>query len=222
MPTQPKPQITQVSFSRLKDYRKCPQFAKFKHIQKLKEPGNAAMDRGMAIGKAADSAARPGGKITPDLKNFSKEFKALQKEHIFAEPQWALDKNWQPTTYFAPNVFVRMLIDCGYIKNGGKVGIIIDYKTGKEYPDHEEQLKLYALAGFNYWPEVVEINASMWYLDSGTTMDRTYTRADIPELEAYWTKQFKAILADRRFAPTPGRQCGYCHFRKPNGGPCEY
>jgi hypothetical protein len=43
--------ITQWSYSRLKVFESCPKKAEYAFIQRIKEPGNKAMDRGKDIHK---------------------------------------------------------------------------------------------------------------------------------------------------------------------------
>lgn len=214
--------ITQWSFSRLKDYRTCPAKARYKHVLKMKEPGNAAMDRGLEVHKQAEQVAR--GQIPPPpiFSRFKDEFKDLAGRKIIAEEKWALTRQWKPTGFFDKDVFLRLVLDCAYLIAPKMV--IIDYKTGKVYPDHEEQLSLYALGGFSYFSDVKEITAAMWYIDSpkAEKLERTYKLKELPALKKYWLAETKAMLRDTTFAPLPGNYCRWCHFRKENNGPCQY
>lgn len=215
--------ITQWSFSRLNDYRKCPAFAKYKHIDKLKEPGNAAMDRGSAIHKLAEnySQGTKKDKLPPELAFFEKEFKALQKRPVVAEEKWALTAppKWEPTEFFAKDVWVRLVLDC--IVPEEHEAEIIDYKTGKPYERNKESLSLYAIGGFQYCPTVKTIKAGLWYLDTGEKTEVEFKREELPKLQKYWVKETKKMLSDTTFEPTPGNACRWCHFSKGKGGPCK-
>ncbi len=54
MPRKRIQKITAWSFSRYGDYQKCPLMAKFKAIDKIKEPSNKYLKRGTAIHKEAE------------------------------------------------------------------------------------------------------------------------------------------------------------------------
>lgn len=46
--------ITAWSYSRLRDHRKCPQLARYKHVDKLKEPSSAPMEEGSYVDHLAE------------------------------------------------------------------------------------------------------------------------------------------------------------------------
>lgn len=216
-------QLTAVSFSRLKDYRTCPQKAWYKHGERMKEPGNAAMENGIKVHKLAEDFAGMSkkDKCPIELKKFEKHFRELQNTDVLVEERVAFNKDWVVASFFDKSVYVRVVWDASYKLTEQKM-IIIDHKTGKIYPDHVEQLSLYALAGFLIEPEVEEVDVQLWYLDIGELTTKTYYRKDVAKLQKEWDKQFKPMTKDRSFRPTPGRHCGWCHFRRSNGGPCAH
>jgi RecB family exonuclease len=222
MPTPKIQQITQWSYSRLSDYRKCPAFAKFKHIDKLKEPGNAAMARGNVIHKLAEAYSKA-TKRTPtpkELENFKQEFLALQKCDLSTEQQIAFTFNWEKTGWFDPDCWVRVVMDYFYLAE--PVLHVGDYKTGKEYPDHEEQAELYGIAGLSLYPQIEEVQFKYLYLDQGTEREFVFKRAQLPELKRGWLNKTRAMLNDKTFAPRPNSSCKWCHFRRDNNGPCAF
>jgi len=218
--------ITAWSFSRLQDYRKCPQFAKYKHVDKLKEPGNKAMDRGSMIGKAAEDFILGRIKVCiPELKEFEAEFLELRKRKASVEEQWAFDKDWGEVDWFAPDAWLRVKTDIYSFNLKANTLLVVDNKTGKIREEHLEQLKLYALGGFLKFPTVEFVDVRLWYLDHGVEVPaepKVYSRAELPALKAYWLKETKPMLADVRFSPKPSSNCRYCFFSKAKNGPCEY
>ena len=67
--------LTSWSFSRYQDYKSCPAKAKYKHIDKLKEPPSPAMERGAAIHNLCEQYVRGTlAKLPPELKLFKDEF----------------------------------------------------------------------------------------------------------------------------------------------------
>jgi len=219
--------ITAWSFSRLQDYRKCPRFAKYKHVDKIREPGNEAMARGSAIGKMAEDfiIAKGKPKCPPEIKEFELEFVELRKRKAVCEDQWAFNSSWEETGWFDHDAWCRIKTDIYALNKQTNTLLVVDNKTGKVREEHQEQVKLYSLGGLLKFPAADAVDARLWYLDHGVeepAEPKLYTPADIPKLKAYWAKQVKPMLADTRFAPKPSYGCRWCFFSKGNSGPCQY
>lgn len=216
------------SFSRWNDYRKCPAYACFKHVDRRKEPDRPAFAKGRAYDEAATSFARKEAarkKCPPELAAFEGEFRALQKQRVVAQQQWAFDADWAETDWFGDGAWCRVVLDCCYVDAKRNVLVVIDYKTGRQYPYHDEQLSLYALAGMLKFPNVVGVEVQLWYLELAVITpeeSRIYARSELAGLKRLWESSVRKMMADRRFDPRPNDGCRYCHFRKENGGPCEY
>lgn len=234
MPTPPKPsaaspagRITAWSFSRWNDYRKCARFAYFKHVLRLKEPGNAAMDRGAAIGELAEkfAKAKKRAKCPTELQTFEQEFRDLQCRVVMSEEEWAFTSKWAKTGWFDKDAWCRVKVDCAYVDEKRNILVVIDYKTGKINETHLEQLSLYALAGMIVEPTVVGVEVQLWYLDHGVQKPdapKIYPRSELAKLKKEWEKNTKTMLSDGRFPEKPGKACTWCHFSQAKGGPCKY
>ncbi len=229
MPTKVIQGITAWSFSRLNDWRKCPKFAYYKHVLKLKEPGNDAMARGGEIDAMATSfvGSNAKAKLPVELKAFEQEFKALRKvnEHVVTQEEWAFSASWQPTDWFARNAWLRIKTDLHYMNPETGVLLLVDNKTGKQREWHNEQLDLYALGALlRPWkPKAVDVR--IWYLDLGVELpeqEKLYTHADLPRLKKYWLKEATPMLKDRSFNEKPSNACNWCTFSKGKGGPCKF
>jgi hypothetical protein len=224
LPTAKLVQIEAWSFSRWKDYETCPALAKFKHIEKRKEPGNAAMDRGTDIHTLAERFANGKLKDLPkELETFSEEFKELVTFKAQLEQDWAFDANWQRTGWFDKNAWLRIKMDAHYMVKTDL--FVIDHKTGKPRPEeHKLQLELYVLGGMLMYPDAKKITAKLWYLDQGVeeTLVVTNTPQALVKYKNMWINRTRAMLNDTRFAPRPGNYCRWCYFRKDNNGPCQF
>ena len=231
----PIKKIESWSFTRYSDYSKCPARAKYKIIDKLKEPGSPAMERGNTIHKMAEDYAKGLLKRLPaELGLFKDDFAALKKQKVkYIEEQWTFRKDWSLTEWNDWNgAWLRIKMDAAYVNTEHNALVIVDHKTGKFRPDknveYEEQLQLYGLAGLKKFPEVDIVSPRLWYLDEGVvhpnpdTDEITYTRKDEKYLEKLWLGKVKKMLSDTTFKPTPGAACQWCHFRKANGGPCKF
>jgi RecB family exonuclease len=229
--------ITAWSMSRYNDYIKCPALAKYKHVDKLKEPGNAAMERGTAIHKLAEDYVK--GllvKLPAELKGFTDEFKALKAAYkkkkwpMIVEDQWAFTNTWDETEWNNwADCWLRVKIDIAY-QTDENILYVTDYKTGKmndrNNAEYMVQLELYALAALLMsTAEDITVVPNLWYLDAGATFPpepAKFTKADLPKLKKTWEARVKPMLADRKFAPRPSNNCRWCHFRKENNGPCKF
>ena len=214
------------SFSRLQDWRGCARKAKYKHIDKIKEPGNEAMERGSAIDKMeGDFITGALKKCPPEIKSFEAELLELRKRKAIVQEQWAYDKNWVEVGWFDKEAWCRIKTDVYTHDLKTNTMLVVDMKTGKIREEHKEQVKLYALGGLMKLPTVDVVDARLWYTDQAVELPEEpelYTRADVPALKKYWAAQVKPMLADTRFAPKPSSNCRYCFFSKAKGGKCEY
>lgn len=231
MPIRRLPQFDAWSWSRLGDWEECPLKAKLKHLDKIKEPGSPALDRGSAIHKEAEGYVT--GRL-PDLpaslERFFEEFAALRaRKDAECERQLAVDAGWAPCDWFGPGAWLRVVIDCTHAgaspDEAGRT--VIDYKTGKVRPRNDDQLDLYNLVALAYHPHVKRADAWLWYLDQGETSTRSLVRAEAAKLQRKWEKRVKPMLADRTFAPKPADECRWCFYGQAGvakGGPglCKY
>lgn len=230
--------LTSWSFSRWKDYVDCPAKFAYKHLAGLKEPGSPAMDRGSNIHEMAEQYAKGAlPKLPLELSLFKEEFKQLKAQKVkLIEDSWTWTKGWAGETTFNDwnNAWVRIKIDAVYTNVKHNAVVIIDHKTGKmrddKQADYMQQLELYGLAGLYKFPDAAVVTPRLWYLDAGVIYpDESseqpaieYTPDDLPKLRKLWDMRIKPMFADKKYMPTPGHACTYCHYRAANNGPCKY
>lgn len=211
------------SFSRWFVYTSCPAKAKFKFIDKLKEPEGPALAKGNAVHKDAEEYLTGVKRTLPaSLKSLEKEFKELKKMKPKCEIQWAFDANWGPTGWFDADAYVRAMADAVGSPAPGVLRMI-DFKTGREYPYHVDQLSLYALSVFKKFLDINQVSAELWYIDTGKVVTMEFSRAEEKDLEKHWKKETAKMMKDVTFEPKPSLDsCKFCHFKKANNGPCKY
>jgi CRISPR/Cas system-associated exonuclease Cas4 (RecB family) len=237
-------QITAWSFSRYSVYKQCPLKAKLKFIDKIKEPSNAAMERGAKIHDLAEGYIKGTVvRIPKELNEFKELFQHLRKQYkkaingMVVEDTWAFTKNWDETVWNDwVHCWVRIKLDCAEHEDETTL-LINDWKTGKYRTDNSEdyieQLELYALAALLLYEHVEVVKPRLVYLDHGiiypipgSDEELVFTRDDITKLKKLWEKRVKPMLRDKTFAPRPNNFCHWCHFRKSNvahgGGQCKY
>ena len=234
MPIAPKKsaaptKFTAWSFSRYNDYVKCPRYAKYKHLDKLPEPGSSALERGSHIHELAQVFAQKNArtKCPPELETFEAEFRVLQKSRatLAVEQQWCFTSGWKQTGWFDRDAWCRQIVDARVMDKERNVLRIIDHKTGKINDAHLNQLSLYGLAGLITEPTVDGVEVELWYLDHGVQKPdavKVYTQKDMAGLKKEWEAKVRPMLNDGTFREKPGKACTWCHYSKGKGGPCKY
>lgn len=238
----PIKQITSWSFSRYSTYRACPLKAKLAFIDKIKEPGNEAMERGNKIHEMAEQYIKGLIRTLPkELSLFKDEFKKLKAIYkkvtsgTVVEDTWAFTKDWDRSRWNDwVNCVVRIKLDCAHLENESTM-IITDWKTGKfraeMNEEYIEQLELYALAALILHPHIDVVKPRLVYLDLGIVYPPSdepivFSQLDVPRLKKLWAKRTRAMLNDTKFAPKPNDKCKWCHFRASNkangGGQCKF
>lgn len=225
-------QFTAWSPSRLRDYDKCPAFAKYKYLDKLDEgPESEAIARGNEIDAAAEQYITSRTKeLHPALQGVKKLINELRKEYqknrVKVQLELALDKSWKVVTWFAKESYVRVKMDVLWILGDGKLQVI-DWKTGRFKPDdpnYNDQLNLYSVAALST-NLGKEASAKLVFTDHGEEIERDsgfVILNNLPKEQKKWDKRAKPMLADTRFAPSPGNHCRWCNFSRNKGGPCLY
>lgn len=238
--------LTSWSFSRYSDWRACPLKAKLKHIDKISEPPNAAMQRGNDIHHMAENYVKGTlPKLPKELALFKQDFADLRKrykakkEPMIVEDQWAFTKTWEETRWNDwAGCWVRIKLDVAHYE--GNVLYKTDWKTGKysdyKVAEYNEQLELYALASLLMSRrEDVVVHPRIGWLDEGFYTSPTdkagnelsYTKDDQSRLMKEWNKRVTPMMSDTRFAPKPNATCKWCFYGqagKAKGGPgiCQY
>lgn len=217
--------ITAWSYSRAKDYKQCPQKAKFKYIDKLPDPGSPAMERGNIIHKQLEEYVI--GKISTlpkELERHKKRLDAWRKAHpkgkIHVEQQWAFDSNWNPVDWFSPNAWLRVKMDL--CEEEGIVVHGVDHKTGKfRAGEYSDQMQQYCAAMLLRFPKAKEAHMELMFHDVEGTAKTFLKRQFLSDVLAKMKKNVEPMFADTRFAPLPGPLCKWCPYSKEKGGPCK-
>jgi len=198
------------SYSSLKDYEVCAHAWMHRRILKTPEPKSKALINGEAIHAKAEAYLTEDNYAIPlELALFGREFKNLKACKATAEEELCLNSDWQPVPdgWSSEETWLRLKTDAR-IDN-----FIVDFKTGKYYPSHEGQAKLYANAFMCKHPEYDKVDVEFWYLDASTVKDYTFNRDDLDRDKAEWTTRVNMMLADKEWLPKEHEYCKYCFVR---------
>lgn len=220
------------SYSRWSVANKCMARYMYQCLLKLPQPPSKPMERGSKIHKQGENYLDGTTKNVPaSYRLFSGEMKAIRKLNADPEGTFAFTKTWgitSPTDW--ANCWLRIKIDAFVSTpddDGNADATIIDFKTGRPYPDTKDQAELYAVGAFQSF-DVDKVDAEFWYLDSGEVVDYFFDSSEFKSLKRKWATRGRELLAARQFpATTNAYNCKYCPFRsdvklgdgKP--GPCS-
>jgi len=219
------------SYSRWKDYDKCPAYAKYKHVEKRAEAEHPSATEGKVVHEASDNYISGKLKKLPkELRMFIREYEMMLKYGAQGEQEWAFTEEWERCDWFdMQRCWVRIKADLVFLQEEKKRGgmrsttvRVIDIKTGKEHADHAMQRSLYAVGAMLVFPDAEQVIVEHWYTQTGAKQRTVFLSVDLAKLQREWKARVVPMMADKRFAPRPGNYCRFCHFRKANGGPCQY
>lgn len=229
------PRIIALSYSRIKTHKECPRKAKYKFIDRMKEPGNLAMDRGSEVHKQLEEYIDQKRDVpeillrAPGVRAFIDVLREI--EEVETEKQYAFDQYWRQTEWFSPSVYMRVVYDAVLWEPETASVLVVDHKTGKRYADHEDQRKHYAYAAFQLWPDIEEVTPRFLYIDLdqvdyGTTAVAPppvfHRDKDFKWLQDFCEEEARQVREDSIFPTRPTARCNWCHFRRSNQGPCDH
>ena len=155
-----KPDI-QWSYSGLSTYEKCAYRYYLGRVEKIggDEPGPAAR-RGTKIHSQIEAYLNHQTNGLPKVvqSTFGEELERAREADANSELKFGLTREWKPTNF--DDAWARGIIDMVIPDKS----IVVDFKTGRYYPDHREQASFYALAAMS--SELTEdAYVEFWYMD---------------------------------------------------------
>lgn len=185
------PRIKTWSHSRLVMFEQCKHRAFLKHVKKEPEPERPlppgktehANDRGTRIHENGELFVKGKAKLGSELrKYFTSEFEQLytlyREKRVFMEDEWAMDRDWEPCKWDAPEAWLRLKLDALVFLSDTEV-VAVDVKTGRRDGNeikHAEQVQLYQLVTFLRYPQVETVHTELWYVDIDELHSQTYRR----------------------------------------------
>lgn len=214
-----KQAITQWSYSRFSNWEACPRSAFYASVLKMKTPSSPAMERGSRVHKDIEDYLKGTKKKLPIevCKEMVPQYKQMLKEKYVAEGELAFTRKWEQTTWFAPDVFVRIKIDAMSVDYSD----IVDHKTGRQRGTYGAQMELYGLAGHLLNPALKEVKTRLMFLENNIVVEEKFKVSTLRKFTKMWDAKVKPMLDDRDFPATPSQEaCHWCPHKKSLGGPC--
>jgi hypothetical protein len=211
---------TRWSYSSISTYEACPAQWKYSYLMKLPEAPSAAMARGSRLHADCEGFLKGTLQVLPwELKKVSLRLNDLKTTGAQSEVTWLLDGDWNPVEE-GVIPWIKAIIDAHWVQ--GKVLHVRDFKSGREYPDHREQLELYSIIGLQLFPEATRAEYAAIYLDSAHTSNEgsVLRGAMLDRKRQAWNDRAIRIFQDTQYLPRPGKACDWCAFSGKKGGPC--
>jgi len=228
--------IKTASFSKLKNFEKCPLSVKLGSIDKLPRPvpkSDAPNVRGDKIHKIAEYWVNGGfeeDKFPKDLRKFEDYFRNLRTMYmdrmVELEEEWGFTYDWEKCGYWDDNVAIR--IKCDNVIHHDETSLTVtDYKTGKSMGNevsHTQQGQFYAIGAFMRYPKVTHVTVDIIYLDEKKRMTKHYTREKALALLVNLQKRIDEMFDTTVFRAKANKyNCQWCDYGPTNGtGACQF
>lgn len=214
------------SYSRINTFFQCKAKYNWSYIdvQDIPFVPSPAMERGTEVHNSVEGFLRGHTEhLHPDIhKHYGQFFLGLRENYsVMPEHRWALDWNWEVCQYGDHNAMIRGFMDLKIVPHEDNLQIY-EFKTGKIYPDHDQQKLLYGTAGLCEHPEYEQVDVTGVYFDLKQNRAITYPMEMLPEYKGVFNRQIAEIEACEDFIPEPSYSCRWCRFSKTNGGPCAF
>jgi hypothetical protein len=232
--------MTSWSLSSVKAFERCGLLARYKYVDRLPEIRSDAASRGVDFHRDIELYLTGERTSLPDnLSYYAGFLQELRKHEIYPEHTIKLSSQWEPVTegpYWYKGVLDLKVLRRSEPKTEGTSGaecsippteaIIYDWKTGKIYPEHEDQRTLYSVAVFAEHPTVLSVRAIHVYVDSRQLREKTFHRDQMHDLRKPWedraNKFLNALKNSEWLIPNPGFHCRWCTYSRAKGGPCRF
>lgn len=210
-----------LSYSSMSLYKQCPRRWAWSYIEGNWEATSPAAARGTRIHQAIEDFFN--GKTTfpsgvKELAPWQSRLEALVAHSPVAEGEIAVDSSWVVCGYRDERAYVRGKVDLTFAHPETGHHHIIDWKTGKEYPNHVEQGQIYTAMAPDAETSVVQF----WYIDQPHIIrEWTYSHADQLIFREKWTETVEAVRSATEYPATPSDKCTWCPLSWRKGGECK-
>ena len=207
------------SLSQYNLYRKCPSAYDFRHNQKIPDPSGPAAQRGTNVHAQLEYYLAT-GEWSGGIRQFTKDkAEYFRKEGYKSELKLALNSKWKIVDWKSDEAWVRGVVDA--FLEAPLVIHMGEWKTGKEYENHEDQRRLYLCMALSAYPEKQSASIDTIYADHDRAQGSVLLRENVAAEQQYWLDNVSPMLKDTFFSPRPGGHCKWCAYSKLKAGPCS-
>lgn len=216
-----------LSISGFNTWEQCGAKYKYSYVERRpRGPSHPAALRGNEIHESVEKFMRKESEdIHPEIRfRYGQFLTQLRLHSPIPEIKFAVDLNWQPCDWDAPDCQWRGVIDLACdLAEGDRILDLYEWKTGKVYDSHIRQSELYALIGLIKWEEAELARCTNVYFDQKQdTPPVEIPRKDLEGYKMMWLDRFNQVMNDDIYAPNPGWYCRYCDHSRSNHGPCQF
>lgn len=205
------------SYSSLSAYETCPKRFYLTRISKqVSEKQTEATMHGNRVHKAMEEFVGGKSPLPTEFEVYQPIGEKLIKSdgNKLLEYKFGLTKALTPTTFFAPDVWVRGVLDVGIIRPDE--AIVLDYKTGKRKVD-ADQLRLFAGAALALWPHVTKVTTGYIWLQTGQIDKEEFAREHKQEIFQDFAARVRRLEQSESDNDWPARPSGLCRSWCPVG-----
>lgn len=199
------------SWSKYEAYQTCPKRFYECMLQKNYVDTGEALVWGREVHVGLANAAVGKAPLPPALENYQQWIDQIKDPSlpgkVLVEQQLAITRNFQPTSWFADNTWMRAVVD--FVRIDGPVALSWDWKTGK-IKHNSHQLMISSQALFSHYPGLKKIKTEFVWLKEGCKTPEIFDRSTIvhawpPILEG--VKEMEQAAKTLNYPPKPNRLC---------------
>jgi CRISPR/Cas system-associated exonuclease Cas4 (RecB family) len=215
MQSSPTANILSHSFSSLKQYETCPRRYYYQRVSKeVKDAPGEASIYGERVHKHIEERLGPERKpLPPEVSKHEQICLEVERAaggcEIMVEKELVLTQELIPTTWFAPDAYIRTKIDMLATKKDR--ALVVDWKTGTRRPDFF-QMELYALQVFIHYEDVSFVTGAFVWLRDEKVDKEVYSREDVPGLLKNITDRIERIEHSLDVGVWPAKPSGLCRY----------
>ena len=127
------------SYSKLKNYRTCPKRHYEVDLAKnYGDGGGEALVWGNQVHEALATTLKDGTPLPVSMASYEYWVDRVRRGpgELFIEQKYAINRNFEPTAYFAPDAWYRGIGDV--VRIDDIVALVLDWKTGKPIEDRDQ------------------------------------------------------------------------------------
>ena len=139
---------------------------------------------------------------------------------IRPEYKWGITWEFEPCDYYDDKAMLHGFVDLLVLPEEGPIDVY-EWKTGKEYQEHQNQVWMYSVAMLCHFPDRDWVDSMIVYFDQGKHKQVKYPASMLFEYKPALRREVGNVVDASHYPEMPSFKCKWCKFsRIHNGGPC--